>query len=376
MNLAVFYDNGPGGTGTEIYNELGNGVNIAKIFSRKMSDFIKNNDMLKQAGLQMGRGFVYVGLGNEDDADIMDKTRAYIGQAADMNRFLAHINDKSWICRFIIIRHPILDDEGPRKAYERQLIIELFSSGRYEVENDCLANKDKEDVVIGIGTRETIATVHNSVTKLVPKILANVCPFRARSGKKIASENKIHIERNSKEVKDGINQPYAFGEWKIDGGIAILKGSYCCEIDRPLGKSISDKTRKIYDGIKASRDKLIHKGIIKATLPGLLYPYIFEDDYYFPKPTTAAQIIIGKSTSGYDAWIQTDTGKTIEQVRSEQECLRVKKQEDKITDVEIKVDDVVKISQEKKTESEISNNIKEMPTNLIFEDNDLNMLSA
>ncbi|SET02277.1 protein of unknown function [Methanococcoides vulcani] len=88
------------------------------------------------------------------------------------------------------------------------------------------------------------------------------------------------------------------GEYTEEGFI-VNKGS----------KSNVDEAPSIHSSIKSLRENLVEKGILREE-NGL---YIFQEDFTFSSPSTAACVLLGGSTNGWRVW-KDKHGKTLDKI--------------------------------------------------------------
>lgn len=106
------------------------------------------------------------------------------------------------------------------------------------------------------------------------------------------SQSSIQEDPNFNLAGRGAN---ANGFPKDDGQFVVLKGSLISP----------DVTDGIPLNVAAQREELIEKGVIQKD--------VFTEDYVFSSPSTAAAVILGRSSNGRREWTKID-GRTIAQI--------------------------------------------------------------
>jgi hypothetical protein len=95
----------------------------------------------------------------------------------------------------------------------------------------------------------------------------------------------------------------AVGEYTEEGFI-VNKGS----------KSNVKETASIHQSVSSFRANLVEKGILKEE-NGI---YVFQEDFTFSSPSTAAAVVLGRSANGWTAWKDKDD-KTLDEVVRQKE---------------------------------------------------------
>ncbi len=90
----------------------------------------------------------------------------------------------------------------------------------------------------------------------------------------------------------------AIGEY-TEEGFVVNKGS----------KSNLEETASIHQSVKAFRSSLVEKGILKED-NGV---YLFQEDFSFSSPSTAASVVLGRSANGWTEW-KDQYGKTLDEI--------------------------------------------------------------
>ena len=106
---------------------------------------------------------------------------------------------------------------------------------------------------------------------------------------KLTKRNKYHCRGKDAD---------AMGEYTEEGFI-VVKGS----------KSNVKEVISIQKSVSIFRTNLVERGILKEE-NGV---YIFQDDFTFSSPSTAAAVVLGRSANGWTEWKDKD-GKTLDEV--------------------------------------------------------------
>ena len=310
ISMTVYRDDNK----NEVWKMPSRVVVVSTCFIMNLTEFLSNKRRLQECGFgeddpdsdkAFNNGFIYVLLGQKDE-DIMEdmdivmgenKIIACVGQSTEVTvRLPKHRAEKSWIQKIITICHPIFNDKNAREFYEQKLWIELEKTGRFKMDN-IRPNGTKVEQ----GTEDAVMLdVHPDVMKLLEYVAVKTNPFKTRSGKKIAYDYKVHIERNSPN-----KQPYAHGELRVEGGVTVFKDSYCFEVDKP--RKSAETTKRNYKNIEAMQEKLLKEKILdKVADPTSPFKYIFISDYSFSKLSAASSLILGKKSSGPETWIHSE----------------------------------------------------------------------
>jgi len=232
---------------------------------------------------------VYMLFGLSDDVN--KKNKIYIGEAENIyNRLCQHKKQKTFWNEAIVF---ISKDENLNKAHIKYLEARLYeiasSVDRFEIMN---CNTPTKSAI----SESEMAEMEEFITNVIMLTdILNYKPFETVE-KNTGKEDLLYIRtavRNS--VKGGL-----VAEGKVvPEGFWVFKGSGISEIITPSFPTHSMMLRK----------KLIQEKHIENINNG----YIFTEDYLFNSSSSAANIILGKSSNGLIEWFNYN-GKSLKEL--------------------------------------------------------------
>lgn len=257
---------------SELSNWTGKAYKIPRTYVNQCMD----RDDLSNTG-------VYFLFGRNDETD---EEQVYIGEAENiLNRLKQHLSEKDFWTECIVF---ISKDNNLNKAYikylENHLYIFAKESKRYEVVNS------------NVPTEASISEMDRAE---MDEFIDNMCLILGVLGHKI-----LEPALNSKGNKNVFlftlqdhSSIMASGK-PVSEGFAVLKGSKIAEnVASSLPKSVMDKRQSLFD-----------KGIVDKQLT-------FTQDWIFTSPTLAAEIVVGYSINGRNAWKNKD-GMTLKEIET------------------------------------------------------------
>lgn len=270
-------DGEPNGRMTcELSNWTGKAYKIPRIQIKESYDRIE----LKNPG-------IYLLFGKNEEG----KSIVYIGEAESIiDRLKQHVSQKEFWNEVILF---ISKDENLNKAHIKYLESRLYEIAteidRYDIENSSTPAK---------------SSISESDTAEMEEFLENIKLLTNSLGHKVF-EKLIDASVNRQNKKEIFSINAARGA-KAKGipspnGFVVLKNS---EIANSTVASIQQSLMKI-------RQKLIDQNVIIEKNTKLL----FEKDYEFTSPSTAAAIIMGRNANGLVEWKLSD-GKTLKDSES------------------------------------------------------------
>jgi len=293
---------------------MSRGLVISVCYISKLDEFLSDKRGLTEKGFgeESNNGFVYILLGQKDEKDMdvvkdIEQLIANIGQSCCVkDRLERHRSEKPWIQKIITICHPIFNDKNAREFYERMLWNVFNQTGKFKMDNE-----EPNGAQVDQATeKDVIFKVHPDIMPFIKYATSRGNPFNIRNGAKVA---QVHIKRNSPN-----NEPYARGELRVEGGVTVIKDSYCFSVDKP--KNAVESTKRNYKSIGAMQKKLCKDGILKVVDDNVHFKYIFAVDYCFSTFSAASSLILGKNSSGHETWIHSEgkyKGKSVGEVQKE-----------------------------------------------------------
>ena len=263
------FDGNPNG---RIMCELSNwNGRVYKVARNEVIEFEKRKDSSHTG--------VYYLFGKDDD----NNTTIYIGEAENIiQRLKQHLSDKEYWNEAIVV---ISKDNLLNKAHVKFLEHEFFQ----------LASEASRAIIVNktVPTRSSVSEYDEAMLREFienTKLLVNTLGYKVF--------DLIQTEKNiDSPVFHIIAARGANGRGIIvSDGFAVLKGSV-----------IASSVTNSYSASSAKRRNfLIEQGIINAE-------YTFVKDYVFNSPSSAADIVMGRSANGLTEW-KTDDGRILKSV--------------------------------------------------------------
>lgn len=256
--------------------ELTNRVVKAVLVPRNKIDYISNRDELKNVG-------IYFLFGESADKA---KPLLYIGEAEDcLDRIKQHNKSKDfWNYAVVMVSKINAFTKSHAKYLEHISVIKAKESNRFEIENSTIPTKS-------FVTESMEADLLDSFETMTILLATLGFPVFEKVGK-AENSNKDYFILNGRGIT-------AEGDL-IDDGFVIYKGS----------QAKIDTVPSCPDYIIALRNKLLEEKILVQKEGHLL----FEEDYIFGSPSTAAGVAWGRSTNGWVNW-KNEKSKTLDQIK-------------------------------------------------------------
>jgi virulence-associated protein VapD len=246
----------------------------------------KDIDELKRPG-------VYFLLGQNDENP--DDKLVYVGEANNLSeRIIQHLRDTDKSFAETIICFSSKDENltvSHTKYLEQKIIVHIAKSSEYR-----LVNK-KEGTLINLPrmVQDEMDTYFDNMKVILPTLGYSVLHI----------DTKIRNQEIGNKIKI---LDLGIGEFKAkarltSNGLEVLKDS---EMNKKETTSLSGSYSNM-------RKTLIEKGIVKEQGS----KYIFEENFEFSSPSTAAAILLGYSINGRTAW-KDKAGKTLKEIEEEQ----------------------------------------------------------
>lgn len=230
-------------------------------------------------------GTVYFLVEGETDEP---KPRVYIGQTFDVKaRFQRHLVSEGkefWQKALVVTSRADSLTPAHVLRLERLCIQRAKEAGRYKVHND----KDGQKVPLDKHLESECEELFETCRLLLETLGVDLF---TKLGQSSQSEPAYICTKSGVEAK---------ARYTNDGNMVVLKGSKA-----RLNVAENFKTKPLYQ----KRQNLIDAGVLKE-VEGYL---VFEDDQLLNSPSTAASLVIGNSTNGWEAW-ETPEGKTLDEV--------------------------------------------------------------
>lgn len=227
---------------------------------------------------------IYLLFGENEDG----KGLVYIGEAETIiDRLKQHVSQKEFWTEVILF---ISKDENLNKAHIKYLESRLYEITKkvnhYELENNTIPSKSSI-------SESEIAEMEEFIENI--KLLTNTLGHRVFETLVSAEANKTK-KSNTFYIKAarGAN---GFGIPSSKGFI-VFKNS-------EVATSTTDSMQK---SLKNIRERLIESGTIIKSEKGL----VFDRDYEFSSPSTAAAILMGRNANGLREW-KLKSGKTLKE---------------------------------------------------------------
>lgn len=266
-------DGNPNGRMTcELSNWTGKAYKIPRIEVKNCTD----RPDLKSTG-------IYLLLGKNTEG----KEAVYIGEAEDVFvRLNQHLSQKDFWNEVIVF---ISKDKNLNKAHIKYLEYRLFEiakeTKRYAIENGNTPTQSSISEMDKAEMEEFIENIKLLVNTLGHKVFEN-----KRDVVNLQNRNLLYLEKG----KETDRTCKAIGEQTTEGFL-VLKGSKITQEIVPL----------MQKSMQNLREDLISKEIIKDL--------IFQEDYLFSSPSTAASIVLGRNSNGLVEWITKD-GKILKEL--------------------------------------------------------------
>lgn len=264
-----------------IYAFMSNWTGQAIKIPRNIYSETKDIDSLKKPGI-----YFLLGQSEENPDDKM----VYVGEANNLfERLIQHLRDVDKSFAETIICFSSKDENltvSHTKYLEQKIISQISKSSEYRLIN----KKDGMMINLPKMVQDEMDTYYDNMRVVLPTL-----------GYTVLNITKKDIEK-SKALKLGIGDFKALAEL-TSTGIEVRKGS---EMNLKETPSLSGSYSNL-------RKTLVEKGIV-AEKEG---KYVFQNDFEFPSPSTAAAIILGYSINGRTAW-KDKQGKTLKEIELEE----------------------------------------------------------
>jgi len=237
----------------------------------KLEDVYKRSDILDPG--------IYFLFGNEDE---VGKPKVYIGEAENLlNRIKQHNVSKDFWNTAICF---VSEKRNINKAHIKYL--ENYCASEAQRINKCKLEN---------GVTPTQSSLTEQDVDFVLSFFDDLKVLIATLGFPIFEESQKRIENRFFCKREGIE---AEGEYSEDG-MTVFKGS----------QARLEVTPSINESILNLRNALIEQGVIKQEND----VYVFQEDYLFRSPSSAAAIILTINVNGWNAW-KNEKGETLDEV--------------------------------------------------------------
>jgi len=260
------------------------GIKIAEIGNRTIKGIIIPRNRLKSVKdrAEVYQPSVYFLIGQSEDTG---GVKVYIGEAENLyKRLIAHDSKKEFWHTVLAF---ISKDQNLTKAHvkflESNCIEVLRKANRCQIEN---ISESSETTL----PESDIAEMLEFIEDL--QLLASALGFSIFtdiSENKIKSEDIYFCKGKGIEAKGSL----------VDEGFVVYKGS----------KATTKEAKTIGDWLSGVRKDLIDRNILVQETEEY---YLFEKDYVFGSPSTAAGVILGCRINGWLHW-KSNKGKTLDE---------------------------------------------------------------
>lgn len=257
----------------ELSNWIGKAFKIPRSYLKQSSD--RN---------ELGGTGVYLLIGKNPE-ELSDAV--YIGEADGIfKRLTQHLSTDFWNEAIVFVSK----DENLNKAHikylEHRLFKLAFEADRYELKNSNTPTKPSISEADEAEMEEFLQNIKLLVNTLGYKLFDKLVSSKSEQDK-----NNFQIKKGEKINANGI---------PTNEGFVILKGS---KVTAKLGTSITNSLINL-------RTKLIDQKIINSET------LIFQENFLFSSPSTAATLVLGRSANGLTEW-KMKNGKTLKQFEKE-----------------------------------------------------------
>lgn len=250
--------------------------------------FVENKDIdeLKRPG-------IYFLFGQEDENP--DDKLVYIGEGNNLSeRIIQHLRDNDKSFAETIICFSSKDENltvSHTKYLEQKVISQISRSSEFRLIN----KKEGSLIKLPKMVKDEMDTYFDNMKIILPTLGYSV----------------LHIDTKIKSPETGNKSlilELGVGEYKAtskltSNGIEVQKGS----------EMNIKETPSLSGGYSNLRKTLAEKGIVSVEGK----KFIFNDNYEFPSPSTAAAIILGYPINGRTAWKDRQNGKTLKELEEE-----------------------------------------------------------
>ncbi len=237
----------------------------------KLEDIYKRSDILDPG--------IYFLFGNEDE---VGKPKVYIGEAENLlTRIKQHnISKDFWNTAICFVS----EKRNINKAHIKYL--ESYCASEAQRINKCKLEN---------GVTPTQSSLTEQDVDFVLSFFDDLKVLIATLGFPIFEESQRKIENRFFCKREGVE---AEGEYSEDG-MTVFKGS----------QARLEATPSANNSILNSRNSLVEQKIIKEK-DGV---YVFQEDYTFNSPSSAATVILASNVNGWNAW-KNSSGKSLDDV--------------------------------------------------------------
>lgn len=214
------------------------------------------------------------------------KPKVYIGEAENaVNRLAQHVSKKDFWNEAVVF---ISKDDNLNKAHIKYLESRLFEiakqAGRYDLVNDNTPTRSAISESDQAEMEEFIGYI---------QVLVNTMGFRVFEP--LVRHNDDHFQADDCFYVKGARGANGRGK-RVADGFVVFAGS---EVTKDTVPSFPKWAQLI-------RDELIEGGVIVTKGESL----VFEQDYLFSSPSSAAAVIMGRSANGLKEW-KDSTGREL-----------------------------------------------------------------
>ncbi len=227
--------------------------------------------------VELGGTGVYILFGRSDN--IENRDLAYIGEAEGIHkRLVQHLSAKDFWNEAIVF---VSKDKNMNKAHIKFLESRLYEiaidANRYNLDNGNIPTKPSISESDEAEMEEFIENI---------KLLVNTLGFKIFEEIRQVNLSKEEQEKNTFYI-EAARGAKASGQTTSEGFV-VLKDSL-------IASSITNSFPKNW---KKMRESLINEGIVTEKKG----KFMFERDYLFTSPSTAAGIVMGRSANGLAEW--------------------------------------------------------------------------
>lgn len=264
--------------------ERSNWIGRAVVFPRPLLPTIKQRDEFAQTG-------VYLLLGPRPDGD---GEMIYIGEGDPVKpRLESHFSNKDFWTRAVFF---VAGAGQLNKAHvqflESQLIQRAKDAKRMRLENI----KSENEPTLSESDRADMMVFLDHMLSMLPVL--GVSAFELAHATEVNQANTTVLRCTGK----GLN---ALG-YESNQGFVVKENSQA-------SADITKSMREQMHGIVDLRQDLINNEVLQRVGES----YVFQQDYSFSSPSTAAAIILGRNANGRTEW-KDETGRTLKELQTQQ----------------------------------------------------------
>ena len=261
------------------------GIKIAEITNRVVKAVLIPRNQLENAAKrpEVNNVGLYFLFGISDESA---KPLVYIGEAEDCwERLKQHNRSKEfWSHACLIVSKINAFTKAHVKYLEHIAVKAAQEVNRYTTENGNIPNAPYITESMDADLLDSFETIKILLSTLGYPL------FDSLNKKEVSNKEILYLEARGVKIEGDL----------IDDGFVVFKDS----------EFSANHTKSCHDYIIRLRQRLIETAIVEKKGE----KFLFKENYVFNSPSTAAGVVLGRSTNGWTAW-KNKNGKTLDELK-------------------------------------------------------------